>query len=140
MSYVQFSRKEFAIDGTKVSSIATFAEEFSRSVLGTYKWNGNLDAFNDILRGGFGTPDDGFLIKWQNSAVSRERLGYAQTVRELQDRLTTCHPSNRNGVQREISRAQRKEGPTAFDWLVEIIQDHGPGGSQEEDGVVLRLE
>jgi len=131
---------EFTIDGTKATSIASFAEEFSRSVLPTHKWNGHLDAFNDILTGGFGTPDGGFLLRWKHSAISREQLGYPQTVRELERRLTTCHPSNRNIVRREILRAHRKEGPTAFDWLVEIIHDHGPGGRQAGDGVTLSLE
>jgi hypothetical protein len=130
----------YVVDGTKVFSIATFAEEFSRVVLPTYKWNGNLDAFNDILRGGFGTPDNGFVLVWRASEVSRERLGHEQTVRELEDRLARCHPSNRDGVRREILRAERREGPTAFDWLVEVIRGHGPGGQQHGDGVVLRLE
>jgi hypothetical protein len=31
------------------------------------------------------------------------------------------------------------EGSTVFDWLIEIIRDHGPGGSESEDGVILDL-
>src|SRR5262245_39633780 len=46
-------------------------------------WGRNLDAFNDILRGGFGTPEGGFVLQWINSALSRERLGYPETVRRL---------------------------------------------------------
>jgi hypothetical protein len=35
---------------------------------------------NDILRGGFGTPDDGFTLRWKNHDISRQRLGYRETV------------------------------------------------------------
>lgn len=134
------SLKNFIIDGTKICSIGTFADEFSRVVLPDHKWNGNLDAFDDILGGGFGTPEEGFVLIWRASNASRERLGYKQTIRELEDRLLRCHPSNRTPVQREIRRAQRKDGPTAFDWLVEIIAEHGPGGDQSDDNVILKLQ
>jgi hypothetical protein len=30
-------------------------------------------------------------------------------------------------------------GPTLFDEIVEIIREHGPGGRESEDGVVLEL-
>lgn len=134
------SLRHFILDGTKVSSLATFAEEFSRVVLPDYTWNGNLDAFNDILRGGFGTPEEGFVLVWRGSNTSRENLGYEQTVRELEVRLARCHPSNRVDVEQHIRRAKRREGPTVFDWLVEIIADHGPGGEQSADNVFLELE
>jgi hypothetical protein len=31
-------------------------------------------AFNDILRGGFGTPEDGFKLVWRNSGSARQQL------------------------------------------------------------------
>jgi Barstar (barnase inhibitor) len=55
------------------------------------KWGHNLDAFNDILRGGFGTLEGGFILRWKNSTVSRERLGYPETVRQL-DRRSRLPP------------------------------------------------
>ena len=45
------------IEGTAFDDFEGFQREFSR-LLTDYAWNGNLDAFNDILRGGFGTPED----------------------------------------------------------------------------------
>ena len=41
-------------------------------------WGRNLDAFNDVLRGGFGTPEGGFTLRWKNHATSRRRLGQVQ--------------------------------------------------------------
>jgi len=104
------------------------------------KWGHNLDAFNDILRGGFGTPEGGFILRWKNSAVSRERLGYPETVRQLDRRLTRCHPRNRQAVGQELDRARLGVGPTVFDWLVEIIEIHCTGGMEQEDGVELVLD
>src|SRR5688572_15252087 len=43
------------IDGALFSDFEGFAGEFTR-LLDDHTWRGNLDAFNDILRGGFGTP------------------------------------------------------------------------------------
>lgn len=39
-----------------------------------------LDAFNDILRGGFGTPEGGFVLRWARSEISRKNLSYPETV------------------------------------------------------------
>ena len=72
------------LDGAMFEDLAGFAEEFSR-LLDGHVWHGNLDAFNDILRGGFGTPEAGFVLRWLNSKVSEERLGAAlfQTLLEI---------------------------------------------------------
>jgi len=112
------------IDGERFSTVSEFYEEVSRELIPGADWGHNLDAFNDILRGGFGTPDEGFVLVWLHSHLSRERLGYGETIRELERRLMRCHPSNRVNVMELLSRARRSEGPTCFDWLVEIIQWH----------------
>lgn len=65
----------YEINGAEFSTLEEFARHFSDVVLAGYQWNGNLDAFNDLLRGGFGTPDGGFVLRWRCSTVSRERLG-----------------------------------------------------------------
>jgi hypothetical protein len=95
-------KRRYVLDGSAFSSYEEFAPYFSALVLEDWQWNGNLDAFNDILRGGFGTPEDGFVLVWRDHCRSIESLG-RQT----------------------------------FDTLVEIIRDHGEGGSQAADGVEL---
>src|SRR5262249_49241903 len=107
------------IDGASFSDFEGFAREFSL-LLCNYTWRGNLDAFNDILRGGFGTPENGWILRWLNSDVSRAALGYNATTRRLESLLLTCHPSNRSSIEARISRARRGEGPTLFDEIVEI--------------------
>jgi RNAse (barnase) inhibitor barstar len=120
----KMQKRQYEIDGQHFSTLEGFAEEFSKVVLPTYQWYGNLDAFNDILYGGFGTPDEGFILIWKNAALSSARLGYPETVRQLQQRLTKCHPTNRELVANQIAQALQYKGPTVFDWLVEIIHEH----------------
>jgi hypothetical protein len=126
------------IDGANLSDLDGFAREFSR-LLPEYTWLGNLDAFNDLLRGGFATPETGWVFRWLNSESSRAALGYEETVRRLEQLMLTCHPSNRSILQAEIASARRAEGSTLFDEIVEIIRDHGPGGNEADDGVLLEL-
>jgi hypothetical protein len=126
------------IDGAAFSDFEGFAREFTR-LLDDYTWSGNLDAFNDILRGGFGTPEDGWVLTWLNSELSRAALGYEATARRLDGLLATCHPANRARIEAEIARAHSGQGPTRFDQIVGIIRDHGPGGTESEDGILLEL-
>jgi RNAse (barnase) inhibitor barstar len=128
------------IDGASFSTLEEFYDEVSRKVIPNASWGHNLDAFNDILRGGFGTPDEGFVLRWKNSELSRQRLNYEETVRQLERRLQRCHPSNRGYVAADLERAKNGIGATVFDWLVEIIQDHGVGGAESADSVELELE
>ena len=78
-------------------------------------WGHNLDAFNDILRGGFGTPDGGFVLRWINSRLSQERLGHYETVRQLEYRPARCHHTGRSHVIVELASARQGQGPTGFD-------------------------
>lgn len=133
-------KNTYEIDGTRFSTLEEFYDEIGRVLIPGAYWGRNLDAFNDILRGGFGTPDKGFVIVWKNSDESRKILGYPETVRQLTFRLKCCHRRNRNQVRKDLERAKSGTGPTVFDWLVNIIQDHGPGGSQQQDGAELVLD
>jgi RNAse (barnase) inhibitor barstar len=133
-------KKTYEIDGTRFSTLEEFYHEISTVLIPGAPWGRNLDAFNDILSGGFGTPDEGFVIIWKNSDQSRKRLGYPETVRCLNLRLKRCHHRNRPQLRRDLERAKSQTGPTVFDWLVKIIIDHAPGGSQPQDGVDLVLD
>ena len=126
------------IDGARFSDFDGFTREFSR-LLVNYTWRGNLDAFNDLLRGGFGTPENGWVLRWLNSDLSRSALGYEATIQRLERVLLTCHPSHRLNIEDRIRQARRGQGPTLFDEIVQIIREHGPGGRESEDSIVLEL-
>src|SRR4051794_40815175 len=104
----------YEIDGNNFSTLEGFFDEIGRVLIPGADWGHNLDAFNDILRGGFGTPKDGFVIKWNHSELSREKLGYPETIRQLEIRLGECHPASRALVREEIEVAESHQGPTVY--------------------------
>ncbi|MFD7026009.1 barstar family protein [Promicromonospora sukumoe] len=126
------------VDGTRFDDLDGFAREFSRLLSG-YTWRGNLDALNDVLRGGFGTPPDGWVLRWSDSETSRVALGHPETARRLERLLPGVDPSNRAAFAARLDAARRGEGPTLFDEIVAIIREHGPGGREPADGVLLEL-
>jgi|GEM_PF-1903720 len=130
----------YELDGRNFRTLEDFYDEVSRVLVSGAAWGRDLDALNDLIRGGFGTPRDGFVLRWVNAHLSRDRLGYPETVRRLKRRLTYCHPSNRAAVSAELREAKCSRGPTVFDWIVAIIRRHGPGGEEQEDGVGLVLD
>ena len=127
------------IDGLSFDSLPGFFDVFGATVLGNTEYGRNLDAFNDVLRGGFGSPDGGFILRWKNSDVSRDKLGYAETIRFIERKLNTCHPSNVVSVLNDLQLARNHEGETLFDIICGILNNHGLGGEEAEDGIVLEL-
>ncbi|MEU6145019.1 barstar family protein [Streptomyces sp. NPDC047081] len=119
----------FVLDGTRIRTLEDFWREIGEAVNGPGGYFGkNLDALIDCLRGGFGTPeDDDYVMEWRDHAVSRERLGHAETARQLEIRLSHCHPTNRPAVAAELAAARAGQGDTVFDWLVRIFEQQVPG-------------
>jgi RNAse (barnase) inhibitor barstar len=132
-------KKVYEIDGNEFDDLEAFYDHIGEVLIPSFEWGRNLDAFNDILRGGFGTPDEGFIIRWKNSDRSRRELGYPETIRYIEHVLTRCHPDARESVKRDLLLARQGKGQTLFEILTDIISDHGPGGRQAEDAVELVL-
>ncbi|WP_235916676.1 hypothetical protein [Antrihabitans cavernicola] len=72
-----------------------------------------------------GISNGQFCFVLRNSDNARDALGYAETVRQLTDRLAHCHPTNRQRVGADLDRARAGEGSTAFDWLVDTFKFRG---------------
>jgi len=130
----------YEIDGYDFDTLDGFFETISNVLVPGVSWGKNLDALNDILSGGFGTPEDGFVLKWKNSEVSRVRLGFPETIKWLHKKLEKCHPSNRDYIEKDIVAAENGKGSTLFEIIIEIIHTHGSQGEELKDGVELILE
>jgi RNAse (barnase) inhibitor barstar len=133
------NRPTLEIDGAQFNDLEGFWRHVSERLIPGSDWGQNLDAFNDILRGGFGTPEGDFRLKWLNSDRSRQVLGMAETIRFLEQKLERCHPSNIDSVKSDIEAARRSEGQTLFDMLVDILRAHGEEGAESGDGIELIL-
>ena len=118
------TRPTFEIEGARCATLEDFYGEVSRVLIPGAVWGHNLDAFNDILHGGFGTPVGGFRLLWKQSEKARQSLGHLETARQLRLRLASCHPSSRTATAAKLTEAESGRGETVFDWLVEIIREH----------------
>jgi hypothetical protein len=126
------AEETYVIDGEDFDDLEGFDEAVGRALIPGQPCPRNLDAFNDILF----WPSEGtgpYTLIWRDSARSRRRLGHEALARKLEAMLRTCQPSNVPEFRLRLDRARRGEGPTLFDWLVEIIEDN-------KDDVRLRLE
>lgn len=114
---------QFEIDGRLIHSLEDFFRVIGEAVSGTGGYFGeNLDALDSCLFGGYrAEPPCEFI--WMHHDESRESLGYQETIKQLEIRLTKCHPSNRVNVATDLDCARRGVGKTAFDWIVGIFQD-----------------
>ena len=81
--------KEILIDGNNFSTLLGFYDEVENKLTKGLDWKigRNLDAFNDVLRGGFGIHDDDepLIIRWMNSDKSKTDLGQSETEKMLFD-------------------------------------------------------
>ena len=65
----------YEIDGNDFSTLDEFYDEITRVLIPGVSWGRNLDAFNDILHGGFGTP------RWRVHAAMEEPRCFSTTAR-----------------------------------------------------------
>jgi RNAse (barnase) inhibitor barstar len=71
-------KKEFILNGTRINTIKRFYEEIENELLldSNAIDNWSLDAFDDILQGGYGLYDlqEEIIIKWVNFRSSEKKM------------------------------------------------------------------
>jgi RNAse (barnase) inhibitor barstar len=121
-------KQELVIDGANFSALNDFYDEVERQLTKGLDWRigRNLDAFNDVLRGGFGRHEYGepILLRWKNSEKSGNDLGGPETILYLERMLTRCHPDNVPFVEENLEQAKQGKGETLFELILSIIRDH----------------
>ena len=123
------SKKEIFIDANNFSTLDEFYDEIENKLTKdlTWKIGRNLDAYNDILRGGFGIfeYEEPIRLFWINNKKSKRDLGFKQTLKYLEQKLERCHPTNIDSVKNDIELAKKGSGKTLFEILCDIIKEHG---------------
>lgn len=118
-------RRTITIDGTNFSNIEEFYDEIDRLLTKnlTWKTGHNMDAFHDLLRGGFGVHEygEGIEFYWVHADKSRQDFGYEATVSYWERILQRCHPANREIVRQKMETAKAHEGETLFEMIVDQI-------------------
>ena len=88
--------KTFILDGNRFSDIEGFYNEIDILLTKDLQWatGHNLDAFNDLLRGGFGMHEyhEPITIRWINYDKSKKDLG-DETILTLLEIMLDCNRS-----------------------------------------------
>jgi len=96
------------------------------------KYKHNINAFGDLLIGGFGfhKPGEPIKIIWKNFAESRRTLGYTPIIRNLEsniaryDKPRFTSRGDIYGVDKmkyQLEMAKRGKGETMADYIVSYI-------------------
>ena len=120
---------QITIDGAAIHDIASFYEEINRVFMSDEDWKigQSLDAFSDLLYGGFGAlkgsePVD---LIWLDLEKSRDALGYQATKVYYEEKLKPDSPFNKSLFQEKLTALENGVGETYFDILIGIIAEHG---------------
>lgn len=92
----------------------------------TWKIDQSLDAFNDLLYGGFGSIGNSNTIEiiWLDIELSREALGYEATKQYYLAKLQPGSLFNKDLFTEKLYRLEHGDGQTYFDIIIEIIESH----------------
>jgi len=120
--------QEIQITGSNIHDIASFYREINRVFMHNENWQigESLDAFDDLLYGGFGTLNNNATVKvlWTNIALSRKALGYETTKAYYLTKLQPGSPFNKQHFTAKLKELEAGVGETYFDIVVEILSEH----------------
>jgi RNAse (barnase) inhibitor barstar len=115
---------EFILDGHRTTTLEAFYREIGQALLAGQPWGESLDTLDEILSGNYGLLPPTFRLIWCNVKIARTALGYGETVVQLTQRLRDCHPTVLIKTAWALRAALREQGPTVYDWIVELIGKH----------------
>lgn len=120
--------KTITIEGKNIIDIATFYQEINRIFMSNENWKigPSLDAFNDLLHGGFGEikSKEPITLIWKNFEENRKTLGLKTTKKFYESKLIAPEIYNINFVKEKITALESGDGSTYFEIILEIISDH----------------
>lgn len=120
--------KEIVINGLHIHDIASFYEEINRVFMSNEDWKigQSLDAFNDLLYGGFGAMENGESVKfiWENAENMKKALGYEVTKTYYEDKLKPDASFNSDYFREKLIALESGSGETYFDLLRSVVKTH----------------
>lgn len=120
--------KTFIIRGENICDLETLYREFNRIFMENEDWQigQSLDAFNDLLYGGFGMIPAGEPIEliWENFEQNRHIFDKTFTIQWYEQKLKPDRTYNTKWVNEQLALLCSGEGQTYFDILLEIIGEH----------------
>lgn len=112
---------EYVLDGGRTTTLKAFYAEIRRVLLAGQAWGETFDDLDQILRGNYGSVPAKFRLVWSHAEIARSALGCSETADQLTQQLRDCHPTVLIKTAWALRSALREQGPTVYDWLVELI-------------------
>lgn len=120
--------KQIIIDGNQIHDIKTLYEELNAKFMQDEDWQlgESLDAFNDLLYGGFGAinGDEPINLVWKNFEENKKSLGLDLTLEFYRQKLKHPEIYNVKSIEKTLKELENGGGQTYFDIILEIIADH----------------
>lgn len=120
--------KQYRIEGAEVKGIADLYEQFNRELMADQDWRlgQSLDGLNDVLYRVDGEIREGHpaTVTWIDHAHSREALGFDETQRWLQNKLSQPNSFNQQRIQADLDELRNGAGKTYFELILEVFADH----------------
>ncbi|ALO66147.1 ribonuclease inhibitor [Arthrobacter alpinus] len=120
--------KQYRIDGAEVHGISDLYVQFNRALMTDQDWRlgQSLDGLNDVLYRVDGEirADHPATFVWIDHAHSREALGFDETQRWLQNKLSQPNSFNQQRIQADLDELRSGVGKTYFELILEIFADH----------------
>jgi RNAse (barnase) inhibitor barstar len=119
---------QIILEGNNIHDIPSFYKEINRIFMQNEDWElgESLDAFNDLLFGGFGIIKGmpNIQLIWNNSKISSEALGSNTTKGYYLKKIEPGSPFNRTFFEQKFTELEADNSLTYFQIILDIISDH----------------
>ena len=120
--------QEILITGSNIHDITSFYREINRVFMHNENWQigESLDAFNDLLYGGFGAMDNNETVNilWKDIELSKKALDYEATKAYYLNKLQPSSPFNKQYFSAKLKELEAGVGETYFDIVMKILSEH----------------
>lgn len=122
------NKQTIIIEGNNFSDLESFYVEIDRLLTKDLGWDTghNLDAFNDLLSGGFGIYEyqEPIVLIWKNISKSKVDLGLEATRKYYENKIAINNNSNAEYFKDKLNELTTTNGQTLYDIIIEIISLH----------------
>ena len=121
-------KQTIIINGNNFSDLEIFYDKIDQVLTKDLDWNTvhNLNAFNDLLHGGFGVYEyeEPITLIWENITKSKIDLGLEPTWKWYQQKIAENKVENQHFFTDRLKELTENNGQLLFDIILEIISEH----------------
>jgi RNAse (barnase) inhibitor barstar len=127
-------KAHYVVDGKTFETLEGFFDEMSRQLAVSAESAKTLEEFEMMLQRAFNDASKGMVLVWKNHHLSKEFLGFEETLRFLEKKLKACHHSEVLVVRKELTQTKKGNGVLLFHAIITLLARYN------EKGLELRLE